>query len=364
VSDRSRDRLTDRLPPAALAGLCIDYLTAVVAVNAAPTDSDPVKALKSASNALMAAHRSLSASLSDGSVGEESSDTFSPLYPIRRSGFEKDRRHLPELWLKLYESVLPKIEPWTARKLLRQEIARSPFPQVVDFCRSQLEGIIRQLVSQLEQQGEKAIQDKRYPDAQAAFRKLIAEFPDEHEPVALARVRLHEVGLTILKSDKSTADLLAYADRKLRFRKHAEAETLYRKVYEANRSLEGAESLLLKVAESQKEHKEYDASLKSLNELLAAHPDSPVADDALYDKAVLLGCQLKKREEGIALLRRLLNQESNSDRAADAQYILGYLCLTVDDKEGAREAFSTLTAKYATSPRAQWAKKDMEALSR
>ncbi len=351
-------KVMDRLPVPALPGFCADYIKAVVSVNFVINGKDPVEARETARSALITAQRSLSGCL------EQCANNSSPLNNSRKTGFEKDLRHLPDLWLKLYESLLPKIEPWTARNLLKEETRANPFPRVVDYCRSQLDLINMQLVTQLKQQGEKAIQDKRYPDAQTTFRKLLAEFPDDPETSDYARKRLQETGMTILKSDKSIADLIAQADSKLRFLKQTEAEVLYRRVYDSHRDLEGAESLLLKIAKSQKERKDFDSALKSLDELLTTHPESSVVDDALFEKAVLVGCQMKKRDEGIALLKQLLSSRGTSDRAPDAQYMLGYLYLTVDETEQAKQAFNDLLARYPNSPRVQWAKKDMEALGR
>ncbi|PIX39047.1 MAG: hypothetical protein COZ56_18765, partial [Armatimonadetes bacterium CG_4_8_14_3_um_filter_58_9] len=154
------------------------------------------------------------------------------------------------------------------------------------------------------------------------------------------------------------------ADRKFRFHKYREAEELYLELYSKNQALEGSESLLLKIADCHREQKKYEEAIQSYDKILKDHSRSPVADDALYEKAVILGCHKKQRAEGLGLLRELLATYPTSDKGADAQYLIGYLYLTLNETSRAKEAFNEVISSYPTSPRREWAMKDLEVMGR
>lgn len=90
---------------------------------------------------------------------------------------------------------------------------------------------------------------------------------------------------------------------------------------------------------------QYDESIGTFSDLLAAHPNSTFADDAQYWTGE---AHYVKREYNNALqaFNSVTNQYPGSDRAPDAMLKIGYIYYEQGDAANARAVFNEIIAKY------------------
>jgi len=109
------------------------------------------------------------------------------------------------------------------------------------------------------------------------------------------------------------------------------------------------------------------AAAAAMAKVLALDPEGPLADDALIEQALLLGVARWPEELGrisapsaaqaITLVRRLVTQFSQSDRAAEARYYLALLLLeplALHDQAAAKVELIDLTTGVADS---EWSRR-------
>ncbi len=93
--------------------------------------------------------------------------------------------------------------------------------------------------------------------------------------------------------------------------------------------------------------------------ILQKFPGSGFLTDARYQLGLVYG-NLTAYRQGIETLKMMVNEAPKHQYADDSLYLIGYYCLCLESYKNAKKAFEILLANYPDSPRAQWAKKDLQ----
>ncbi len=107
--------------------------------------------------------------------------------------------------------------------------------------------------------------------------------------------------------------------------------------------------------------KEYEQAGGYFLVLLQKFPDSGFLTDTRYQLGLVYG-NLTAYRQGIEMLRALVAETPKHQLADDSLYLIGYYCLCLESYNNAKRAFELLLANYPDSPRAQWAKRDLQLL--
>jgi len=104
---------------------------------------------------------------------------------------------------------------------------------------------------------------------------------------------------------------------------------------------------LMNRAEKLESEEKFSKAAEIYEKVASLHPESPLADSALYRAAIVYTGGLKKFSKAISLFKRIVDEYPESRSAPQSQFMIGYIYAnTIGDTTMARSAYKRFLEKY------------------
>ncbi|MEZ5358770.1 MAG: tetratricopeptide repeat protein [Candidatus Zixiibacteriota bacterium] len=150
-----------------------------------------------------------------------------------------------------------------------------------------------------------------------------------------------------------------YTSRKM----FTEAETYYRKILQQDptNKLGYSDSAMYNIGEMKIRAKQFAAAQETFDRLRKTYPESPLFDDALYEKAIAMR-RADQFDDAIAGFKEFLSAHPESDLVPDAKIYVAYCSALKGDTATALEWYRRFLDEYPESSEIDWIRGQIEKL--